>query len=128
MLKSSNQEQTEKFIDRLLTKNYLVKVKCMKYPCMTSEPKVGEKQTFINISHNGAYYRFGMPLLTPGIEGTSLVHEKEIFYEIFGRYSQSQIYVRVAIKLLLGFCLLFFLSAFVQHVWAGLQMVIDWIL
>lgn len=124
LLKLINEEQKEKFLERLKTKNYVKEhVKknsdidsSQKYnKDLCDEPSVEKSQTMIWFKINGKIYEFGMPI----IDAENSDVDKDIFYEIFGRYSESYSRIRACIKVLLIVSLLLFLCVLVEHIFHG---------
>ena len=124
LFKKIDNRNKEKFFKRLSDKGYLEEVKKKGLSELCKKPIVARKETFMTFKVEGRAYRFGMPTKKVDNENEP---EKDVFYEIFGRYSQSKKSARVIIKasLLLSFVL--FLVVLFQHVWNGGVFVLDWV-
>ncbi|MFC4259074.1 hypothetical protein ACFOZ5_08545 [Marinobacter lacisalsi] len=123
LLKKLDNCNKEKFFKRLWDKGYLEEVKRKGLAELCKKPIVAKKETFIVFKVSGIAYRFGMPTNKVDQENEP---EKDVFYEIFGRYSQSKKPARVTIKLFLLVSLVLFLIVVGQHVWNGSLFVWDW--
>ena len=79
------------------------------------------QQSVAYFKHDGKSYSLALPILKDNkvdIEETDLA-EQEIFWEIFGRFSTSKKYWRLAIIILLVISLLLFLYTLVEHILTG---------
>lgn len=123
LLKIADKEQKKKLRDRLLKKQYLFEIDQDINSELCDEPIVEEKQTEITFKVDGRSYKFGMPIIENGIEREP---EKDIFYEIFGRYSESRWLARLFIKIFLGISLVLFLIVLGQHICTGGAFVWAW--
>lgn len=124
LLNVSDDIQVENFSKRLLIKRFL---KIVDEDTETTEsPVVDKDHTYHVFSHNDAIYRFEMPLeIEESNQKTD--PENEIFYEIFGRYSESRYRTRFIIKTLLVLSLVLFCTVILQHIFAGFIFVFEWI-
>jgi DNA repair photolyase len=88
---------------------------------------VEKQQTVLYFKHDQKWYSLGMPRLdSENIicnETTDRV-EKELFWEVFGRYSASSPKIRLAILIMLCTSAILFLVVFSQHIYHGLVYVI----
>lgn len=123
LLLIADKNQRLKFIERLNTKNYLRTIKNDVGTDTIECPIVGEQQTTINFRISDTLYQFGMPI----ISDTPNDSEKDIFYELFGRYSESRPIVRFLIKALLAVSLALFLAVLCQHIYNGSVFIYKWI-
>lgn len=125
LLKISDEEQKKKLCERLSSKGYIEKIEDESVETLCKEPVVEKKQTVIKFKLEGASYRFGMPVDESVADENS---EKDIFYELFGRYSASRWYSRLFIKICLLASLVFFIVVLVQHILNGGSYVWKWFL
>jgi hypothetical protein len=125
LLADANDQQKDKLIERLTTKNYLLELTKNDEFTKSPNPVVEEKQTVLYFEHKGKKYKLGMPVL----DGESSVtdSEKGVFYELFGRYSESRKLERTTIIFLLILSLILFVFVLFQHVFSGLCFVYNWI-
>ncbi|MGB0835570.1 MAG: hypothetical protein ACPGR2_13745 [Psychrobium sp.] len=123
LLNTANSKQKQKLFERLGSKKYLRKLDIDLERELCEKPDVQEKQTLIQFKMNGDSYQFGMPILLSENDQT----EKDVFYEVFGRYSESYYPVRFLIKVLLITSLLLFLWVLGEHICNGAAFVYDWI-
>lgn len=123
LLKIANKKQKEKLRDRLLKKKYLFEIDLDTDSELCDEPIVEEQQTEITFKLDGKSYKFGMPITE---NDTANESEKDIFYEIFGRYSESRWCARLFIKLFLAISLVLFLIVLGQHIFSGGAFVWAW--
>lgn len=107
----------EKFLSRILEKGYAKDVTgAVSVP--SQNPKVGSKQTVVYLKINDRVYEAGFPVLTSHEAADEA--ERGVFWEIFGRYSNSSLGCRILIRILLFFSALLFLFVLVQNIYAGL--------
>ncbi|HCE3212127.1 hypothetical protein [Vibrio parahaemolyticus] len=125
LLKGANIYQKKKLVERLSKKKYLTKLEVNLDKDLCDEPKVNETQTVIQFRVDGQSYEFGMPIVQTTDDESS---EKDVFYELFGRYSESYYAVRCTIKILLIISLVLFLWVLGQHICHGAGFVWEWIL
>lgn len=114
-----------KFVNRMVEKKYISKSNYNNEK--ESKVEVKENQTILYFSYNGEKYEFGMPILdTNNSEDRNAtdIAVREIFWEIFGRFSASKLFVRGLIQFLLIISLLTFACPFLQSIWTGLQYLI----
>lgn len=125
LLTSANVNQKRKLVERLNEKKYLSRLEVNLDKDLCDKPEVKEKQTIIKFRVDDQSYEFGMPIIQTPYDESS---EKDVFYELFGRYSESRPGVRVIIKFLLIISLLLFLVVLLQHIISGAGFVWEWIL
>jgi len=117
-----------KFIRRLEGKGYLKEIDFN--ASLKTKTEVFEKQTKLFFNYEKKTYLLALPILTNhsivSMELTNIA-EKEIFWEIYGRFSSSKYQIRFLIEVLLVLSLIFFLIVLGEHIYAGLQYFIDWI-
>ncbi|MDM1380883.1 hypothetical protein [Myroides marinus] len=87
--------------------------------------EVKEKQTILYFSFDGKNYEFALPIInddkkTENKEETDIA-VREIFWEIFGRFSSSRVFIRGLIHSLLILSLVTFTIPFIQSICTGLQ-------
>ena len=71
-------------------------------------------------------YKLGMPILDA--KGDAIKDsEKGVFYELFGRYSESRVFARGFILFLLFLSGIAFISVLGQHIYSGASFVCQWI-
>ena len=117
-----------KFVDRLLTKSYIEEIE--RIETETFKPTVEENQTVLRFSHGDKSYSFALPVLTETGEisnDKTLIAEKEIFWEVFGRFSSSRYIVRFIISILLILSLLLFGWVLLENIYTGLGYFIEWL-
>ncbi|UDN34408.1 hypothetical protein [Proteus sp. NMG38-2] len=125
LLKIATNKQKQKLVERLNAKKYLTRLKENIDKELCDSPVVEEKQTVLQFKVDNTSYEFGMPILSSTCNNES---EKDVFYELFGRYSESHYIVRFIIKVLLIISLLLFLLVLGEHIFNGAIFVKDWIL
>lgn len=125
LLKIATNKQKQKLVERLNAKKYLTLLKVNINKDLCESPVVKEKQTVLQFKVDDKSYEFGMPILSSTCNNES---EKDVFYELFGRYSESHYKVRFIIKVLLIISLLLFLWVLIEHIFNGAIFVKDWIL
>lgn len=123
LLKVANKKQKEKLFQRLNEKKYLTKFDGSLKNDLCDTPIVLEKQTIIHFKIGKDAYEFGMPIT----QSDNNQSEKDVFYEIFGRYSESKYSLRLIIKILLIISFLLFLFVLVEHIFNGAKFVFEWI-
>lgn len=123
LLKIADEEQKKKLRDRFLEKKYISEVEQGVDHELCVEPTVGESQTKITFKVDEKAYEFSMPI---NKNDTAADSERDVFYEIFGRYSESRRHARLFIKIFLGISLVFFLIALGQHIFSGSAFVWAW--
>jgi hypothetical protein len=127
LIAEANDKQKNKLIKRLLTKNYLSELTDADEFIDSSKPQVGEKQTVLYFKHNNKKYKLGMPVLKKNNDKIVKGSEKGVFFELFGRYSESRKLERKAIKILLVLSLILFFIVFIEHLYFGLSYFYCWI-
>lgn len=112
----------DKFVSRLRTKKF---VEEMPVDCDWSEdsnPLVEEHVTSFSFEAEGKKWKLSAPVMVD-----NKPQEKGLFWEIYGRYTESRSVARFFIYLLLIGSLVLFLIAFSQHVVSGGESVFEWI-
>lgn len=122
LLKIANIKEKIKFRDRLLQKKYIVELGDNIAMDLCDEPSVQEKQTEISFRVDDKSYKLGMPIIDGDCHS-----ERDVFYEIFGRYSESRWHVRLIIKMFLIVSFILFVVTLVQHIYEGGVFVWSWI-
>ncbi|WP_152561262.1 hypothetical protein [Halomonas salina] len=124
MLKDASEKQVDKFVQRLSKKKFLCEVADNEF--VESEvPVVEESQTIYYFRHKGLKYKLGMPIYIN--EAIPEGSEKGVFFEIFGRLSESRRCARSCIKILLLLSFTLFVVVILQHIWSGGVLVFEWI-
>lgn len=116
----NDKDEIGKLFTRLETKKYLQKTQ---KEFSENYVNVEGQQSVAYFKHDGKSYSLALPILKDNkvdIEETDLA-EQEIFWEIFGRFSTSKKYWRLAIIILLFISLLLFLYTLVEHILTGLN-------
>lgn len=111
----------EKFVKRMIEKKYIEVVIPIE-DFKKTNVIVEEKQTNLMFKYKEIVYSFKMPILNnEGMEDTNLTNiaVREIFWEIFGRFSSSNICVRGIIYFLLIVSLVCFAIPFGQSIING---------
>ncbi|MEN9532358.1 MAG: hypothetical protein RIQ83_1582 [Pseudomonadota bacterium] len=124
LLRIANKEQKLKLVNRLETKMYIRRLEKDIDFDLIEEPEVQEDQTIIKFKVERASYEFGMPINDRDNEET----EKDIFYELFGRYSESRISIRLIIMILLILSFCSFIAVLLQHIYSGGLFAYHWLL
>lgn len=123
----NKKSEIKSFFNRLNTKQYL---KINNDDSISiNEVKVETLQTELHFSHENKRYVLGMPILDNNEinqEKTDLA-EKEIFWEIFGRFSTSNSTVRFLIIICLFLSLIFFAIPVGQNIAEGSKIIREWI-
>jgi len=111
-----------KFIKRMKDKKYIID-----HPDPSNYEKgvkVEEKQTKLSFEYENKMYEFALPILANNQnedEIKTTIAIREIFWEIFGRFSSSNLFIRGVIQLLLIISLVTFAIPFIQSIISGLQ-------
>ena len=117
----SDKKEIDKFFKRMYKKEYLK-------PCDFIEkeklPRVDieEKQSTLLFTYDQKKYIFSMPRLKDGKENKNLteIAEREVFWEVFGRFSSSKRHIRLIIIGLLYLSGIFFGIVLIQNIWSAL--------
>jgi hypothetical protein len=125
LLAKVNNQQKDKLIERLITKKYLLELTDIKEFIKSSKPVVKEKQTILYFEHKDKKYKLGIPIL--GRDDKIEHSEKGVFYELFGRYSESKKIARIAILVFLILSFVFFLLVLLKHMYSGSLFIYPWI-
>jgi hypothetical protein len=118
----NNNIELEKFIKRMSDKGYIVEHTSPS--TYEKGVKVQGKQTKLEFEHGGKKYILAMPILDNSDkedDTNTAIAVREIFWEIFGRFSSSNIFVRGVIQILLLLSLITFACPFLQSIITGLQ-------
>jgi hypothetical protein len=110
-----------KFIKRMESKGYL---KQSKREVTNPQVEAGDNQSTLYFSHDKKNYEFSMPILDK--EGNeddvkTKIAVREIFWEIFGRFSSSKPFIRSMIRVLLVIALILFSITLIQSVFNALS-------
>jgi len=110
-----------KFVKRMFDKKYLTISTCVIE--QTPEVIVQEKQTILYFNFDNKNYEFALPILTNETEDKEKteIAVREIFWEIFGRFSSSKVFVRGLIHFLLLLSLITFSITFIQSICTGIS-------
>jgi hypothetical protein len=87
------------------------------------KPFVNKEQTELYFNYQEKTYSLELPRLDASgkiDKGATEVAEKEIFWEVFGRFSSSKSAVRLIIIGLLFISLVLFSIVLLQNIWTGL--------
>lgn len=119
-----DKNEIDKLFERLNEKGY---VSVHQNEIIQSEVKIENAQTVIYFKHNGQNYKMGLPIVESGNEAKdkTAIAEREIFWEVFGRFSSSKKYIRLAILILLIISGLLFAWTLIEHIWTGLKYIIQ---
>ncbi len=114
----------EKFVGRMVNKNYVKEFDSTSFN--DNEVIVDYSQTYLIFKYKDQNYRFGMPIIEENEENEELTNiaEREIFWEVFARFSSSKFGVRLVIQILLIFSLILFAIPFVESIISGFQYLI----
>lgn len=121
--------KTDKFIERMLEKKYITIIEENEYTNIVEKtnPNVTDDSTIYAWQYNEEYYKFAMPITNgngPKDDTHGDISEKEVFWEIFGRFSEQHAKSRILISILLRLSLLLFSIVLLQHIDAGLDYVL----
>lgn len=135
LIKMSNDDNIKKFHNRVLVKNYIKKITQQDQIGLLLEDKnevegepenmltpnayIGNKQTTLVYKFNNELYALPMPILDDkNIEDPNAtdIAERELFWEVFGRFSSSRRGVRLIIRWLLIASLVLFSIAVYQNI------------
>lgn len=122
--KLASDKQKREFFRRMWEKNYIDKDSKITASKKVEKPTVMEEQTVFRFSFNNQSYKLGLPP-KKGSQHTDC--EKDIFYELFGRYSSSRPCSRLAIQILLIFTFVLFICVISQHIYTGAKYVFGWL-
>jgi len=113
-----------KLFERLNEKGY---ISDHQEEIQNSEVKIENEQTVIFFKHNGKNYKMGLPIIENKIESKdkTAIAEREIFWELFGRFSSSRKYMRLTISILLVLSALLFAWTLGEHIYTGLKYIIE---
>lgn len=115
----------KKFVERMLTKKFIQEV-ASNIVLNDPNPSVEEKQTKWHFQLDGRTFVLAMPPLD--VDGKIQVgSENEIFWEIFGRFSEARGGSRLAIYILLILSLILFLTVLLEHITFGLGAFKQWV-
>lgn len=123
LLKIADNKQKIKLLGRFEKKGYVTHIESNITSELCEEPSVESEQTVIEFKVDNNSYRFGMPIINNDEDS-----EKDVFYELFGRYSESRWFARLSIKILLVISLVLFVIALMQHIYNGGMYAWSWIL
>jgi hypothetical protein len=112
----------DKFVGRMAKKEYIKKTNDIS-GFKDKEVIVENKQTYLMFKHNDEEYKFSMPILTDNKENEPLteIAVREIFWEVFARFSASKLGIRFAIQILLIISLITFAIPFIESIISGFQ-------
>ena len=116
----------DKFTNRLLTKKFLDVLPSDFTWNQADNPSVQEHQTKLYFEASGNKLALSMPVLDENSEAQPAA-EKGIFWEIFGRFSESRYWSRLTIFVLLILSGFFFLIVLYQHIAFGVRELCEWI-
>jgi hypothetical protein len=123
-----DENEKEKLYDRLKTKSYLTELNSNNIK-VNDLPKVDvkEKQTELTFMYKETLYKFAMPILVNEDEDekNTLIAEREVFWEIFGRFSSSKQNIRFYVRLSLFLSTFFFVIVLIQNIVTALFYVIN---
>lgn len=94
-----DKNELDKLFERLKEKGYITDYQ---NEISKSEVKIENEQTIIFFKHKEKNYKMGLPIVESGNENKdkTAIAEREIFWEVFGRFSSSKKYIlHIAIKL-----------------------------
>lgn len=119
----NNKSTLPKLYERLEKKNYIRHTEPNED---IGEVIVKKNQTEITFNYEGVDKTLAFPPLNAN-EEEILSEEREIFWEIFGRYSESKKPIRYIIIILLIISAVFFICAFGQHILKGANYAIEFL-
>jgi hypothetical protein len=112
----------DKFVGRMAKKEYVKKSNKIS-EFNDKKVIVDDKQTYLMFEYKDEQYKFSMPILSDNQENETLteIAVREIFWEIFARFSASKLGVRFVIQALLIFSLITFTFPFIESIISGFQ-------
>lgn len=119
---SASAAEMDTFVSRLSVKKFLIDE--VGEDKNLDTPQVEETQTVRYFQHAGKKYGLGMPIKLDNMPQED--SEKGIFYELFGRYSESRFYSRLTIFICLLISAVLFGVVLIQHISAGAVYFIEW--
>jgi len=120
----NDKQEIGKLFDRLSTKNYIKETK-RKFD--KNEVVIEENQTTAYFEFETKKYSLSLPIITAeniDEQKTELV-EREIFWEVFGRFSSSKKGIRITIITLLILSAILFGVVFLQNIVNGFEYIIS---
>mgnify|MGYP001193558627 FL=1 len=111
----------EKFVGRMIKKDYVKKYDGSDFK--DKEVVVDPNQTYLMFTYKDQKYQFAMPIIYNGKENEELTNiaVREIFWEVFARFSSSKFGIRLIIQILLLSSLGLFAIPFIQSIISGFQ-------
>lgn len=111
----------DKFVGRMIKKDYV-----KEYVGTNFEDKkviVSPNQTYLMFQYKNQNYQFAMPIINNEKEDENLtdIAVREVFWEVFARFSSSKFGIRLIIQVLLISSLVLFTIPFVQTILSGIQ-------
>lgn len=121
-----NNHGTDLFVQRMSEKKYIKKIDAGKKINGFSQIEVLEKTTKLTFKYQNNTYVLEMPIVKKGIENENLtiIAEREIFWEIFGRFSSANKTTRLIINFFLVVSGILFSIVFSQNIIKGFKLVI----
>lgn len=119
-----DKSQLPKFFARMSTKRYFLPEPTPRDITHLPSARVEINQTKLYFEFENNQYSFGMPILDHlQREDAPLttIAEREVFWEVFGRFSSSKKAARYSIIVLLYLSVIFFSIVFAQHIWEGIE-------
>ena len=118
----SDKNEIDKFFERLNKKGYL-KLSDDQEDKKLPRVDIEEKQSTLYFSYNQKTYSFSMPRLKDKEENENLteIAEREVFWEVFGRFSSSERPIRLLIIGLLYLSGIFFGIVLIQNICGAFQ-------
>ena len=115
----------DKFVGRMVKKKYFKKVNNI-FEFNDKNVIVDNMQTYLMLKYKDEYYNFAMPILINNHENEILteIAVREVFWEIFARFSASKFGVRFLIQVLLMISLITFAFPFIESIISGFQYLI----
>lgn len=115
-----------KFTKRITDKGYAVEITHADEKLL--QPVVNVDTTDLYFTNNDKYYKLSLPhfknkIIENGLDDQA---DKGMFYEIFGRYSESRAIARITILVLVMISFILFMIVLLQHILSGLDIFIDW--
>jgi hypothetical protein len=109
--------QQKKFVKVMLEKKFIKKLERCASSTELEKPQKLQKQTVFYFLHKDVPYEFGVPFVDTDVDNELI--QKGVFYEVFARYTESNIKSRWCIFILLLISLGLFLCALTQHLIKG---------
>lgn len=124
----NDKHQVSKFFERMNEKKYLNNENIHSKDENLPRVSVENKQTTLRFLFSGKVYKFSMPILNNQKEidsSATSTADKEIFWEIFGRFASSKFGIRITIMFLLSISTILFSFVLIQNILEALFFILN---